>query len=88
MFGRSVYQIGAAVSQKRRRVKMTKKEALAEWRAHYLPDVREVYEQDGVPDYPARCESWGEFTDALCKRGTITLKQYDTWTAPSECGGF
>ena len=64
---------------------MTKREALAEWRGAYLPSVREVYESDGRADYPARSESWGAYTDSLCKDGQITLKQYETWAAPREC---
>ncbi len=86
MFGRSVYQIGAAMSKRTRRVKMTKAEALAEWRSAYLPSVRDCYERDGIPDFPARSESWSEFTDSLCKAGEITLKQYESWMAPPECG--
>jgi len=30
----------------------------------------------------AVCEAWNDFTDALCKQGTITEKQYDTWSNP------
>ena len=88
MFGHSVYQIGAALSRRDRvrRVRMTKAEALAEWRALELPAVRDHYEQDDIPDYPARSESWGAFTDGLCKDGQITLKQYESWSAPPECG--
>ena len=87
MFGRSVYQIGAAVGRRDRvrRVKTTKREALQEWRSLNLPSVREAYEADGVADYPARSESWGAFTDALCKEGQITLKQYESWSCPPEC---
>jgi hypothetical protein len=65
---------------------MTKAEALGIWRECCMPAVRRHYEQDGVPDYPARCESWGAFTDGLCKDGCITDGQYSTWSAPRECG--
>ena len=34
-----------------------------------LPIIQEQYEQDGVPDYPARCEAWCNWTDMLCKDG-------------------
>lgn len=88
MFGHSVYQIGAYLSRRERvrRVKTTKREALDQWRTAYLPSVQEVYEQDGLPDYPARSESWNNFTDSLCKDGEITLRQYESWVAPPECG--
>ena len=88
MFGHSVYQIGAYLSRRERvrRVKTTKREALDQWRTAYLPSVQEVYEQDGVKDGPARRESWGAYTDALCKSGEISLKQYENWVAPPECG--
>ena len=85
MFGHSVYQIGAALTKKVRRVKTTKREALDEWRTAYLPSVKEAYETDGLPDYPARSESWSNFTDSLCKDGQVTLRQYESWVSPPEC---
>lgn len=33
-------------------------------------------------DTTARRETWNNFTDALCKEGRITAKQYDSWTHP------
>jgi len=27
-------------------------------------------------------ENWNNFTDTLCKKGNITMKQYNTWTNP------
>jgi hypothetical protein len=51
-----------------------------------LPAVKARYEQDGRPDYHARSESWGAYTDALCKNGDITDAQYMRWSAPKECG--
>tara|TARA_B100001093_G_C26066167_1_gene692559 strand:+ start:203 stop:379 length:177 start_codon:yes stop_codon:yes gene_type:complete len=33
-------------------------------------------------DYPAKREAWNNWTDALCKDGTITSWQYDNWTQP------
>ncbi len=65
---------------------MTKREALEIWRKHYLSGVQSTYEQDGVPDYPARSESWSFYTDGLCREGSITLCQYESWSAPRECG--
>ena len=61
---------------------MTKREALAIFKADVLPGVRAQYEQDGRTDTPARCEAWNNWTDALCKDRQITLKQYETWTNP------
>lgn len=61
---------------------MTKKEALAEFKENIMPVIRERYEQDGVPDGPARCEAWNNFTDALQKDGRITRYQCDNWTNP------
>ena len=65
---------------------MTKREAVSEWRSGYFQSVRADYEADGVRDWPARREAWNNFTDALCKEGRITSKQYDSWTSPRECG--
>ena len=33
-------------------------------------------------DTIAKRESWNNFTDALCKGGDITLKQYENWSNP------
>ncbi len=65
---------------------MTKREAVAQFRAELMPAIRMRYETDGRPDYPARSEAWNDWTDALCKEGAITLKQYESWTHPPECG--
>lgn len=65
---------------------MTKNEVLRIFREQCLPAIREQYEQDGRPDYPARCEAWSVLTDSLCKDRQITLKQYESWSAPPECG--
>ena len=27
-------------------------------------------------------ESWSNFTDALCKEGSISMRQYETWSNP------
>ena len=51
-----------------------------------LPMVREHYEKDGVPDWPARCEAWNNWTDALCKDGEISEWQYANWSHPP-CNG-
>ncbi len=47
-----------------------------------LPLVVEAYEQDGIPDWPARREAWNNWTDALCKDGEISDWQYANWSHP------
>ncbi|NIR58236.1 MAG: hypothetical protein GWO02_01285 [Gammaproteobacteria bacterium] len=61
---------------------MTKTEAERLWRRDELPAVRARYERDGRRDEPARAESWSAFTDALCKAGRISIRQYESWTTP------
>ena len=51
-----------------------------------LPGIKEHYEQDGEPDWPARSESWNNWTDSLCKNGQISDWQYENWTHPRCCG--
>lgn len=58
---------------------MTRKEAIAEFKAEILPHVLAKY---GPNDKPARAEAWNDWTDTLCKEGRITLEQYETWSAP------
>jgi len=65
---------------------MTKAEAVRDFKDYVMPAIREAYEADGVPDYVARSEEWNNFTDALCKSGEITTKQYESWTHPAICG--
>lgn len=57
---------------------MTKKQALKLFRELYPPEALRILSQDVV----ARREAWNDFTDALCKSGEITLKQYETWVNP------
>ncbi|KKN58900.1 hypothetical protein LCGC14_0547020 [marine sediment metagenome] len=70
---------------------MTKKEAEHEFKARHrrVINLHELNQADGrwpVPkDKPMRSEAWNDFTDALCKEGRITMKQYETWTHPSWC---
>ena len=58
---------------------MTKQEALRLFRQEIAPLVREKY---GRNDIVAMREEWNNYTDALCKDGEITLKQYESWTGP------
>ena len=47
-----------------------------------LPVIQEAHEQDGMPDYPARCEAWNNWTDSLCRDGLISDWQVMNWTHP------
>jgi len=57
-------------------------EACKLWAEEALPFVKKQYERDGVPDMPARRESWNNWSDMLCKDGVITLVQYEKWRIP------
>lgn len=59
--------------------KMTKKEALAEFRESVLPAVVKRYGKD---DKIAIREEWSNWTDGLCKDRQITMKQYESWSNP------
>jgi hypothetical protein len=58
---------------------LTKKQALAAFRAEILPLVRAKY---GRHDRIAVSEAWCDYTDALCKDRQITSYQDRTWTNP------
>jgi len=47
-----------------------------------LPFIQRQYEQDGIPDIPARSEAWNNWTDSLCKRNAISDWQYENWSHP------
>ena len=55
-------------------MKLTKQAALADFRAFHDDSLR--------GDYIWRREAWNNYTDALCRDGLITLKQYETRTNP------
>ena len=42
------------------------------WLTNDLPAIKEQFEQDGIPDIPARRESWGQHIDALQRSNLIT----------------
>ncbi len=65
---------------------MNKRVAVRMFKEEVMPYIRTQYEQDRVPDWPARREGWNNFTDSLCKDGEITSRQYENWTHPSICG--
>ena len=62
---------------------MTKREALNQWKAYRLPAIEQAEQLYGNGiDRCMRREDWNNYTDALCKRGAITERQYMTWTHP------
>ena len=44
-----------------------------------LPFISKAYEQDGIPDKPARREAYNNKLDQWCTDGDITEDQYNTW---------
>ena len=64
------------------RTVMTWQQACETFRFWILPNVREQYEQDGIPDGPARREAWNNWADSLCKDGEISDWQYANWAHP------
>lgn len=65
-----------------RRPRMTKAEALQDFRETTLARLKESEAKRGYVDDSARREAWNNYTDALCKGGSITLRQYETWSNP------
>lgn len=61
---------------------MNRQQAVQLFKEEILPAVQAEYEQDGVPDIPARREEWNNWTDGLCKDGVITEEQYERWECP------
>lgn len=60
--------------------KMTKQDALASFRESWsgLLSVEPQWRGDTT----AKREAWNNYTDSLCKDGSITSRQYDTWQNP------
>ena len=56
---------------------MTKIEALKDFRILY-----KTFTNYSKGDVIAKRTEWNNFTDALCKGGVITLKQYENWSNP------
>jgi len=59
---------------------MTKAEAIKLFRFIYKIKAIENGYRRG--DEIAKRTEWNDYTDALCKDGLITSKQYDTWDSP------
>jgi len=64
---------------------VTRAEAIIEFEENVLPRVIEIYEQDGIPDIPARSEAWNDWTDSMCKTRWISDWQYANWSCPRSC---
>lgn len=58
---------------------MTKQQVLREFKAYTRGQFNRP---DGSVDKDARVEAWNNYTDALCKDGQITDRQYSTWVNP------
>ena len=60
--------------------RMTKAEAVKLFRHIYkIKAIQLGYRR---VDEVAKRTEWNDYTDALCKDGLITSKQYDTWDQP------
>ena len=57
--------------------KMTKVKAVKDFRILY-----KTFTNYRKGDVIAKRTEWNDFTDALCKGGVITLKQYENWSNP------
>ena len=64
---------------------MTWEQACERFESEVFPQVQAQYEQDGEPDWPARCETWNNWTDALCKGKEISDWQYENWSQSPLC---
>ena len=69
-------------TKKNPRGKMTKAEFAAMFREDMLPMIAERYEQDGVPDKPARREAWNNTVDAYILDGLLP-ESAGNWSHPS-----
>tara|TARA_R100000773_G_scaffold1706_1_gene2421 strand:+ start:257 stop:439 length:183 start_codon:yes stop_codon:yes gene_type:complete len=57
--------------------KMTKVKAVKDFKILY-----KTFTNYRKGDVTAKRTEWNNFTDALCKGGVITLKQYENWNNP------
>ena len=62
--------------------KMTKAEALKQFRQIYNSFCGGEAPRYKRGDVIAKRTHWNDYTDALCKEGLITLKQYENWGQP------
>lgn len=61
--------------------KLTKRQFEEMFREEVLPHVVERYEQDGIPDKPARREAWNDTVDAYIRDRTLP-EAAGNWTHP------
>lgn len=64
-----------------RRYPMNKETAVGEFRSLILPDIQAHYEQDGIPDRPARREAWNNYVDELLRDRRVSPAA-EHWTHP------
>ena len=64
----------------------TRDEAIEEFEQYSLLAVEQMYEQDGVPDIPARREAWHDFVNWLHCNNQISDWQAANWNMPDCCG--
>ena len=62
---------------------MTFDQACEQFTDCILPMIQEQYEQDGIPDYPARREAWNNWTDSLARDEQISDWQVHNWGHPA-----
>ena len=66
----------------RLRTVMTFDQACEIFREDILPMIVQAYELDGFRDGPARCETWNNWVDSLCKDRQISDWQAMNWSHP------
>ena len=59
---------------------ITKSQAVAQFRYNWKVATKQ--NPNWTNDIHAKREAWGIFTDDLCKEGYITMKKYESWSAP------
>ena len=62
---------------------MTFDQACEQFTDCILPMIQEAYEQDGIPDMPARREAWNNYTDSLACDEQISDSQGHNWGHPA-----
>ena len=58
---------------------ITKSQAVAQFRYNWKVAIKQNPVVDNIH---AKREAWGIFTDDLCREGYITMKKYESWSAP------
>jgi hypothetical protein len=63
---------------------LSEREVIEGWISFYLPFIIESFEKDGIPDQPARRESFNDYVDALQKDGKLHELIADEICIPDE----